>query len=162
MARWIDHILACLLACADSVPDVDLVPATVSRLEPVGLGDRACIDLVELLAPGEGALLGSFARGLFLVHSECLSSEYIRARPFRVNAGAIHSYVMRSQEKTGYLSELASGQEVLSMMRGVSVSRCFGVSVFRCLGVSMFRCLGVSISRSLDVSISRCLNLPAS
>lgn len=96
----------------DPAPDVDLALATVSRLEPIGLGDRACIDLVELLAPGEGALLGSFARGLFLVHSECLSSEYIRARPFRVNAGAIHSYVMRSEDKTGYLSELASGQEV--------------------------------------------------
>ena len=97
---------------ASSAPSVDLALATVSRLESIGLGDRACIDLVELLGPGEGALLGSFARGLFLVHSECLSSEYIRARPFRVNAGAVHSYVMRSQDRTGYLSELASGQEV--------------------------------------------------
>lgn len=30
--------------------------------------------------------VGSFARGLFLVHSECLESNYIASRPFRVNA----------------------------------------------------------------------------
>lgn len=30
--------------------------------------------------------VGSFARGLFLVHSECLESNYISSRPFRVNA----------------------------------------------------------------------------
>lgn len=30
--------------------------------------------------------VGSFARGLFLVHSECLESNYITSRPFRVNA----------------------------------------------------------------------------
>lgn len=30
--------------------------------------------------------VGSFARGLFLVHSECLETNYISSRPFRVNA----------------------------------------------------------------------------
>ncbi|KAK1549257.1 hypothetical protein Q3G72_015206 [Acer saccharum] len=38
------------------------------------------------MRPGEGLLVGSFARGLFLVHSESLESNYIASRPFRVNA----------------------------------------------------------------------------
>lgn len=38
---------------------------------------------------GEGMLVGSFARALFLVHSECAESRYIASRPFRVNAGPV-------------------------------------------------------------------------
>lgn len=34
------------------------------------MGDRVCVDLCSLLRPGEGMLVGSFARALFLVHSE--------------------------------------------------------------------------------------------
>jgi hypothetical protein len=30
--------------------------------------------------------VGSYARGMFLVHSECLETNYIASRPFRVNA----------------------------------------------------------------------------
>ena len=48
-----------------------------------------CVDLCSLLVPGEGLLVGSFAGGLFLVHSECLESAYISSRPFRVNAGPV-------------------------------------------------------------------------
>lgn len=47
------------------------------------------MDLCSLLAPGEGLLAGSFAAGLFLVHSECAESKYINSRPFRVNAGPV-------------------------------------------------------------------------
>ena len=57
------------------------------------MGDRVCIDLCSMLAPGEGMLCGSFSRALFLVHSECMESAYINSRPFRVNAGAVHAYV---------------------------------------------------------------------
>nr|XP_019704561.1 uncharacterized protein LOC105041704 isoform X3 [Elaeis guineensis] len=63
-----------------------LTKATVTRVEVVGMGDRVCVDLCSLMRPGEGLLVGSFARGLFLVHSECLESNYIASRPFRVNA----------------------------------------------------------------------------
>jgi hypothetical protein len=45
--------------------------------------------MASLLAPGEGLLVGSFARALFLVHSECAESAYINSRPFRVNAGPV-------------------------------------------------------------------------
>ena len=47
--------------------------------------------MASLLAPGEGLLVGSFARALFLVHSECAKSAYINSRPFRVNAGPVRS-----------------------------------------------------------------------
>ena len=39
--------------------------------------------------PGEGLLVGSFARCLALVHSECDETSYIASRPFRVNAGPV-------------------------------------------------------------------------
>lgn len=50
---------------------------------------RVCVDLCSLLAPGEGMLVGNFARAAFLVHSECTESRYINSRPFRVNAGPV-------------------------------------------------------------------------
>ncbi|GAB4827313.1 hypothetical protein Ancab_034199 [Ancistrocladus abbreviatus] len=57
--------------------------------------------------------VGSFARGLFLVHSECLDSNYVASRPFRINAGPVHSYVAIPNGKTCYLSELKAGKEVI-------------------------------------------------
>lgn len=57
--------------------------------ECVHLLYRVCVDLCSNMVPGEGMLVGSFARGLFLVHSECAESAYINSRPFRVNAGPV-------------------------------------------------------------------------
>jgi 3-dehydroquinate synthase II len=76
------------------------------------MGDRVCVDTASLMVLGEGMLIGSQSNGLFLVHSESEESPYVAARPFRVNAGAVHAYI-RVGEKTRYLSELASGDEVL-------------------------------------------------
>ncbi|KAI3500785.1 hypothetical protein L1887_36610 [Cichorium endivia] len=90
-----------------------LSKATITRVEMTGMGDRVCVDLCSLMRPGEGLLVGSFARGLFLVHSECLESNYIASRPFRVNAGPVHAYVAVPGGKTCYLSELKAGKEVL-------------------------------------------------
>ncbi|WOL02708.1 hypothetical protein Cni_G11427 [Canna indica] len=90
-----------------------LMKATITRVEVVGMGDRVCVDLCSLMRPGEGLLVGSFARGLFLVHSECLETNYIASRPFRVNAGPVHAYVAIPGGKTCYLSELQAGKEVI-------------------------------------------------
>ncbi|KAK1307923.1 hypothetical protein QJS10_CPA09g00425 [Acorus calamus] len=64
--------------------------------------------------------VGSFARGLFLVHSECTESNYIASRPFRIFRlshrnvkGPVHAYVAIPGGKTCYLSELQSGKEVI-------------------------------------------------
>ncbi|KAJ1687147.1 hypothetical protein LUZ63_018537 [Rhynchospora breviuscula] len=92
---------------------LELTRATISKVEVVGMGDRVCVDLCSIMRPGQGLLVGSFARGLFLVHSECLETNYIASRPFRVNAGPVHAYVAIPGGKTSYLSELCAGREVL-------------------------------------------------
>jgi 3-dehydroquinate synthase II len=91
---------------------IPLVKARITKVKPVGMGDRVCVDTASLMVPGEGMLIGSQSNGLFFVHSESEESPYVAARPFRVNAGAVHAYI-RVGEKTRYLSELASGDEVM-------------------------------------------------
>jgi 3-dehydroquinate synthase class II len=92
--------------------NIDYEVAKVTTVRPVGSGERACVDMCSNMSPGEGMLVGSFARGLFIVHSECEESGYINSRPFRVNAGPVHAYCQLPGEKTGYLAELKSGDEV--------------------------------------------------
>ena len=97
---------------------LELTPAAVTRVETVGTGDRVCVDCASAFHPGEGLLVGSFATGLFLVHSECLDAEgYVNSRPFRVNAGALCSYVVTPGGKTAYLSELRVGDDVTCVNR---------------------------------------------
>lgn len=97
----------------DRGPDVDLATATIQEVRPVGNGDRVCVDTASLMEPGEGMLVGSTSSALFLVHGETLESDYVASRPFRVNAGPVHAYLMGPDGDTRYLSELASGDEVL-------------------------------------------------
>lgn len=94
------------------VEKIHLVKAVVTKVKPVGMGDRVCVDTASLMTLGEGMLVGSQSNGLFLIHSESEESPYVAARPFRVNAGAVHAYI-RVGEKTRYLSELTSGDDVL-------------------------------------------------
>lgn len=107
---------------------IALSSAIIKRVEHIGMGDRVCVDLCSLLNPGEGLLVGSFARALFLVHSECLETKYVASRPFRVNAGPVHAYVARPGGRTSYLAELQSGMQVLvvdayGLQRSVAVGR---------------------------------------
>jgi 3-dehydroquinate synthase II len=92
---------------------LELAPARIKTLRAVGMGDRACIDTTSFMQLGEGMLVGSQAEGLFLVHSETLPTEFVEARPFRVNAGAVHAYIRVPGGKTKYMSELQAGDEVL-------------------------------------------------
>lgn len=94
---------------------LEIKVGTVKTIKPVVMGDRVCIDTASLLSIGEGMLIGSQANGLFLVHSESLESEYVASRPFRVNAGAVHAYVLVPGGKTKYLSDLVAGDEVLAV-----------------------------------------------
>jgi len=96
-----------------AVEKLELVPARVTAVRPVGMGDRACVDTSSLMSVGEGMLVGSQAGGMFLVHSETLPSEFVEPRPFRVNAGAVHAYIRLPGGKTKYMSELGAGDEVL-------------------------------------------------
>ncbi len=101
----------------------------VTEVVQVGMGDRICVDLAENMVVGEGMLVGSFARGVFLVHSEVEETEgYITPRAFRVNAGPPHSYIEQLDDRLGYLGELESGSRVAvfdwsGRVRGAVVGR---------------------------------------
>ncbi|MFN3383521.1 MAG: 3-dehydroquinate synthase II [Archaeoglobaceae archaeon] len=90
---------------------LELVKARIKEIRPLGLGERVCIDTVSLMSVGEGMLVGNKASFMFLVASESEESEYVASRPFRVNAGSVSAY-LKVGEKTKYLSELKTGDEV--------------------------------------------------
>lgn len=92
--------------------EVALTWAEVVEVTAVGVADRVCVDTGSLLGDDEGMLVGSMSRGLFFVHAETGDSPYVAARPFRVNAGAVHAYVRTPGGETKYLAELESGDEV--------------------------------------------------
>ena len=97
----------------ETSPKLQLREAKIVSLRQLGLGDRVCIDTCSMLNIGEGMLIGNSSSGLFLIHSETIESEYAASRPFRVNAGPVHAYVLMPDGTTRYLSELSGGDEVL-------------------------------------------------
>jgi 3-dehydroquinate synthase II len=90
-----------------------MVPFTVTTVRPLGMGDRVCVDTCSLLSDGDGMLVGNTSSGFLLVHAETLENPYVAPRPFRVNAGAVHAYIMLPDGKTAYLSDLKSGDHVV-------------------------------------------------
>ncbi|CAK0885736.1 unnamed protein product, partial [Prorocentrum cordatum] len=119
-------------------PAESFAPARVTAVEAVGgLADRVCLDLVQLLREGEGALVGSTAKALCLVQGETAQTGLVPPRPFRINAGPVHAYVAMADGRTKYLSEVVAGDEVLvvdaeaveeggplAASRSVAVGRC--------------------------------------
>ncbi|MDI6718875.1 MAG: 3-dehydroquinate synthase II [Methanomicrobiales archaeon] len=103
--------------------EICLTPFTVTAIRPVGMGDRVCVDTCTLLSEGQGMLVGNTSSGFLLVHAETLENPYVEPRPFRVNASAVHAYVLMPDGRTAYLSELAIGDDVLV------ADRCGGLSV---------------------------------
>jgi len=92
---------------------VILVPFTVTKIQPVGMGDRVCVDTCSMLVDGDGMLMGNTSSAMLLVHAETLENPYVAPRPFRVNAGAVHAYILLPDGKTAYLSDLSIGGQVL-------------------------------------------------
>lgn len=90
-----------------------LFPARVKHIEPLGLGDRVCVDTCSSMVLGEGMLVGNSSQALFLVHSESVENPFVNTRPFRVNAGPVHAYIRLADGQTKYLSEIRSGDRVL-------------------------------------------------
>jgi 3-dehydroquinate synthase II len=91
---------------------VELVPFTVTSIRPVGIGDRVCVDTCSMMAEGQGMLVGDTSSAFLLVQAETAENPYVAPRPFRVNAGAVHAYLLKPDGKTAYLSELAAGDHV--------------------------------------------------
>ncbi len=92
---------------------ISLQTAEIVEVRPVGMGDRVCVDTCTSMGMGQGMLVGNSSSALFLIHSESISNPYVSPRPFRVNAGPVHSYTRIPGGKTRYLSELSAGDQVL-------------------------------------------------
>ncbi len=101
-----EFLMGLTSASAGSVP---LQPARITKSVAVGMGQRSCIDTVTLFSEHEGIVVGSTSQGGFLCCSEVFYLPYMEKRPFRVNAGGIHSYVYLADGRTQYMSELSAG-----------------------------------------------------
>ncbi len=95
---------------AETLP---LITVRITKILPLGLGDRVCVDTVSLMTRGEGMLVGNSSGGMFLVHAETEENPYVASRPFRVNAGAVHMYIRVPENRTKYLCELRAGDRVM-------------------------------------------------
>jgi 3-amino-4-hydroxybenzoic acid synthase len=102
---------------------VELEEATVVRSEPIGMGYRSCIDLATMFSPTEGMLVGSTSQGAILCCPEVFFLPYMELRPFRVNAGAVHSYVYNLDNRTDYMTELRAGSPVMVVGNDGAVRR---------------------------------------
>ena len=103
------------------LPRFKLVPVKVVEVKQIGTGARVCVDTCDLMKEGEGLLLGCQSACLFLVEAEVHENPFVQPRPFRVNAGPVSLYVMCSPEKTRYLSELKTGEELMIVDRNGNV-----------------------------------------
>lgn len=92
---------------------LNIVPLKIIEIKHLAMGVRACIDTTDRLDVDEGMLIGSKSSGYVLVSSENHYLPYMNLRPFRVNAGAIHSYILCPNNIAKYISELKAGDEVL-------------------------------------------------
>lgn len=91
---------------------LELLSARVTRIEPLGIGDRVCVDTCTSMTLGEGMLVGTSSQALFLIHSETVENPFVNARPFRVNAGPVYAYIRMANGQTKYLSEIRSGDQI--------------------------------------------------
>ncbi|MNO73415.1 3-amino-4-hydroxybenzoic acid synthase [compost metagenome] len=91
---------------------LDIVVAKVTRVQHLGPGERACIDTTSLLSKEDAMIIGSTSGGGLLVCSETHYLPYMNTRPFRVNAGAVHSYVWCPHDTTAYITDLRVGSQV--------------------------------------------------
>lgn len=113
---------------ASTQEQITLKEAKIVSKKNVWLADRCCIDTCSVLEPWVGMLAGNSSAGMLLVFNENVQSPYCDPRPFRVNAGAVHAYIKCPDNKTKYMGELTSGDEVLVVdphwqMQTVTVGR---------------------------------------
>lgn len=112
-AQGLPHMSAIIEAINDDASSFALQEGVITSITPVGIGHRVCVDTLSLLTTGQGMLVGNSAGFTFLVNAETERNEYVASRPFRINAGAVHSYCMMPADTTAYLEELQAGREVL-------------------------------------------------
>jgi len=116
-----DELMKTIAIVKKQAPKIKLINAKVTAVKPISSGARVCVDTCDLMAPGEGMLVGVQAAGFFLVEAEVHENPYVQSRPFRVNAGSLSMYTLASLQSTRYLSELKAGDEVLIVDRNGKV-----------------------------------------
>lgn len=99
----------------EGTPQLELDTFRVKQITHIGLGERVCIDTTTNFEKNEGMLVGSYAHGFILCVSETHPLPYMPTRPFRINAGALHSYVLGAENRTNYLSELGAGSVAMAV-----------------------------------------------
>jgi 3-amino-4-hydroxybenzoic acid synthase len=113
--REVGDATALRRAASGTHGEVELVELTVTATAHVGMGERACVDTCTYFDKDEGILVGSTSKGMVLCVSETHPLPYMPTRPFRVNAGAIHSYTLAADGRTSYLSELHAGSRITAV-----------------------------------------------
>lgn len=113
--RNADDVFALSRLLEATTPQLELSTLTVESIRHVGLGDRVCVDTCTHFEEDEGILVGSYSSGFVLCCSETHPLPYMPTRPFRVNAGALHSYTLGPDNRTNYLSEVGSGSALLAV-----------------------------------------------
>ncbi len=111
--RCADEVRKAVRLIREAGESVALETAVVREVAILGMGDRVCVDTCTQMTPGQGMLVGNTTEGFLLVHSESIENPYVAARPFRVNAGALHAYTLAPGGRTRYLSDLKAGDDVL-------------------------------------------------
>jgi hypothetical protein len=114
-ARAVGDATRLIRSASATTGSIELVELTVTATADIGSGERACVDTCAYLAKDEGMLVGSHSKGMVLCVSETHPLPYMATRPFRVNAGAIHSYTLSAEGRTRYLSELTAGSQLLAV-----------------------------------------------
>ncbi|MEU9475239.1 3-dehydroquinate synthase II [Streptomyces sp. NPDC048191] len=114
-ARAVGDATALKRASQSTTGELELVELEITATAHIGMGERACVDTCAYLREDEGILVGSHSKGMILCVSETHPLPYMPTRPFRVNAGAIHSYTVAAAGRTQYLSELRAGSRVLAV-----------------------------------------------
>lgn len=84
----------------------------VIDIQEIGEGSRVCIDLVDVVEPDEGVFVGNTSSGYIFVLSENREAKNYKPRPFRINVGAIHQYILLDGKKTVYLSDITSRDKI--------------------------------------------------
>ncbi|MFJ7409716.1 3-dehydroquinate synthase II family protein [Streptomyces sp. NPDC098077] len=113
--RSVGDATALKATAAGGTGELLLVELEVTAVAHIGMGERACVDTCSYLGKDEGILVGSHSKGMILCVSETHPLPYMPTRPFRVNAGAIHSYTLADEGRTRYLSELRAGSKVMAV-----------------------------------------------
>jgi 3-amino-4-hydroxybenzoic acid synthase len=93
--------------------NINIQVGTIKSTSTIGMGYRACIDTATLFDDDEGMLVGSTSQGGILCCPEVYFLPYMELRPFRINAGGVHSYVYNTDDRTDYMSELKAGSPIM-------------------------------------------------